>query len=170
MKIYIIGSAGSGKTTLSKIVNNIISIEVVNLDDIFWDNTSESFGNKRNEKERDSIFNHKLKEENWIIEGAYLYWPSKAFTEAHQLVFLDLNLYKVTFRIIKRFILRKINLEESNKKETIHQLIKLIRWNINQVKIMKEYFQNNKILYPHLITLRNKRDIKKYLSKLRANI
>lgn len=45
-KVHIIGGPESGKSYLANLISNQTNIKNYNLDDIFWDNTSNTFGIK----------------------------------------------------------------------------------------------------------------------------
>ena len=48
MKLFIIGAAGSGKTTLASKLSKELHLITVNLDDLFWVNSINTYGIKRN--------------------------------------------------------------------------------------------------------------------------
>lgn len=167
MKLYIIGPAGSGKTTLSNKISRILNIEATNLDDIFWENNTMSFNNKRDEKIRNNLYNEILNKKSWIIEGAYISWPAKGFNLADKLIYLNINNITLNKRILIRFIKRKLRIENSRKKESLKQVIDLIKWNKQQNLLMREKFINNKENYTNLIILSNKKNIKAFMNNLK---
>ncbi len=166
MKIYVIGPAGSGKTTLAKQASKVLSCSHTDLDDIFWDNQQNSFGIKRDESTRNEINEKVLNQESWIIEGAYLSWPEEGFKYADKLIFLDFKNYILTFRIIRRFIQRKFGFHDCKKKETLSNLIELLKWNTIQAIKMKDYFHSEKEDYPNLIRLSSNREINDFLNEI----
>ena len=166
MKIYIIGPSGSGKTTLANQLSKKTNIEHTNLDDIFWENKTNSFNIKREETLRNNIYNKVLNKESWIIEGAYISWPEKGFLLADKFVYLNINNTILNQRIILRFIKRKLRIESSAKKETLKQLISLIKWNKQQSLLMKEKFNNKE--YPNLTILSSTKEINDLINNLAA--
>ncbi len=168
MKIYIIGPSGSGKTTLAIQLSKKTNIEHTNLDDIFWDNNNDSFNNKRDENLRNNLYDKVLNKESWIIEGAYISWPEKGFLLADKFIYLNINNKIINRRIILRFIKRKLGIETSTKKETLKQLIALIKWNKQQSLLMKEKFNNKEYKYPNLTILSNTKEINTFINNLAA--
>ena len=166
MKIYVIGPAGSGKTTIAKQLSASLDIPHTDLDDIFWVNQKNSFGIRRDEKIRNEMYENILCQKTWIIEGAYLSWPSNSFRLADKLVFLDIRNNILIFRILKRFIKRKLGYENCKKKETLEGMAKLLKWNKNQAIKMKKYFQVNRENYPNLVCLSNSRQINQFLEEV----
>lgn len=134
MKIHIIGGPGSGKTYMANLISNQTNIKNYDLDDIFWDNSSNTFGIKADTKTRDMNLNKILSNNCWIIEGVYYAWLNESFSRADAIIVLKTNVYIRDWRIIKRFIKRKIGLAPCNKRETLKGLIGLINWNHNYDK------------------------------------
>lgn len=127
MKIHIIGGPGSGKSFLAGKLSRQYGIPHYDLDDIQWDNSTGSYGTKRNPQERDELLSEILRNDDWIIEGVYYSWCSRCFEDADRIILLEVPRHKYRFRIIRRFIRRKLNLEKG-KKETLKSLSALLKW------------------------------------------
>jgi adenylate kinase family enzyme len=135
-KIHIIGSVGSGKTTLARNLSVKLSIPYYEIDNIVWKRTKN--GDIRNSMEdRDSIFQTIIRKDHWIIEGVHYEWVSKSFEEADIILVLDVAKRKRRYRIIKRFIFQKIGIEKANYKPTFKMLRKMFSWNHNFELIYK---------------------------------
>ena len=127
MKIHIIGGPGSGKSFLARKFSEQYKIPHYDLDDIQWDNSAEGYGTKRGSQERDSLLAGILKKDDWIIEGVYYSWCTQCFEDADRIILLEVPRYKYRFRIIRRYVRRKLNLEKG-KKETLKSLSELLKW------------------------------------------
>lgn len=127
MKIYIIGGSGSGKTYLANKLSKEHNIEHYDLDDLQWDNKAEFYGVKRNPDERQAMLQEILNKENWIIEGVYYKWCKQCFADADKIYLLEVPRSTYRYRIIKRFIRRKLG-REKGKKETFKSLKNLLKW------------------------------------------
>jgi len=165
MRLFIIGAAGSGKTTLSKEIGNQLNISPVNLDDIFWDNTLNAYGIKRNEIERDKLLDEEITKSSWIIEGAYISWSLKAMKCSDRIIYVNTPKNIINYRIWKRFINRKLGIETRSKKETLKGIFALIKWNNNQMieidKLIKDLSKEKNV-----DIVRSKREIKQIKDKL----
>jgi adenylate kinase family enzyme len=146
MKIHIIGGSGSGKTYLANKLSKEYNIEHYDLDNLQWDNKAEFYGVKRNPDERRKMLQDILAKDNWIIEGVYYKWCKQCFAEADKIYLLEVPEHVYKYRIIKRFIKRKLGIEKG-KKETLKSLKDLLKWT-------KSYQENDiveikKILEPY---------------------
>jgi adenylate kinase family enzyme len=128
-RIHIIGGAGSGKTHAACRISEKLGIRAYDLDNIFWDNTDKSYNQKAIPEVRDQKLKQILLNDSWIIEGVYFKWLKESFQQADVIILLMPNYAICTFRVISRFIKRKIGIIPSKKKETIKGLIELIKWN-----------------------------------------
>lgn len=127
-KIHVIAGPGSGKSFLANRLAQILKIEVFDLDRLFWDPNSDSYGVKTPQGQRNDKLQAILKKDKWIIEGVYHKWLYDSFDQADIIVVLNPNPFLRTWRICIRFIKRKLRLIPS-KKETIKDLVQLIIWN-----------------------------------------
>ena len=111
MKIHIIGCSGSGKTYLAKALSKKYNIPHFDLDDIQWDNESNEYGKKMPVEKRNYLLQQILANNSWIIEGVYYAWVLESFEKADIIYVLDIPKYIYKYRIIIRFLKRKIGLQ-----------------------------------------------------------
>lgn len=139
MKIYIVGSVGSGKTTLARKVATLLKVQHYETDNFVW--TRHITGDIRNGIDvRDQLFEEAMRSPHWVIEGVHIDWTDAAILNADQIIFLDIPLKIRTWRIIKRYILQMLKLEKSNYKPTFTIFKKMFGWNIYFEQHMKPKF------------------------------
>src|SRR5437870_5427358 len=97
-KIAIIGSPGSGKTTLADQPGKLLDIEVFHLDRYFW----QSGWKEMPRVDRIEILKDLVRKEQWIIEGTYLSSSEPRLNRADIIIFLDIPFLLCLQRIIHR--------------------------------------------------------------------
>jgi len=127
MKIHIIGGPGSGKSFLAKELSKRYGIPRYDLDDLFWENDTGRYGVKRDPQERDALLEQILQKKDWIIEGVYYAWCGRCFEDADKIYLLDVPRHQARHRIIRRFVRRKLALEDG-KRETLRSVSDLLKW------------------------------------------
>lgn len=129
VKIHIIGGPGSGKSYIAQKISEHLQINCYDLDQLFWDNRATHYGIKNGPEKRDQQLQQIIHQESWIIEGVYYSWLQESFKQSDYIFILTPNVYLRDWRIMKRFMLRKIRLLPTQKKESFRSFIELIKWN-----------------------------------------
>jgi adenylate kinase family enzyme len=127
-KVHIIGSVGSGKTTLAKRLSVKMKISHYELDNVVWQRY-ETGDVRRDVKERDEYLQRIIQRDAWIIEGVHYDWVHDSFKNADIIILLNPPYATRTYRIIKRFILQILGIEKSNYKPTFAMFRKMFAWN-----------------------------------------
>ena len=127
-KIHIIGSVGSGKTTLARTLSLVMSVPHHELDNVVW-KRYKTGDIRRSDHERDEYLQSIIQSSDWIIEGVHYEWVQRSFMEADLIIFLNTRKVTRTIRIIKRFIFQKLGLEKANYTSTITMFRKMFDWN-----------------------------------------
>jgi adenylate kinase family enzyme len=164
-KIHIIGSVGSGKTTLARTLSSKIEIPYYELDNVVWQR-AKTGDIRRSDQERDYYLNQITHSDYWIIEGVHYKWVLSSFQEADLIIFLDTPFAKRKARIIKRFFLQKIGVEKANYRPTLTILKKMFTWNAHFEQVSKPEILN--LLQPFtnkLIVLKDNNEAANYLKR-----
>ena len=154
MKIYIIGPVGSGKTTLSKKLSKNLGIKNYELDKVVWDDINGNI--KRNPKKIEKLFNNIINNDDWIIEDVGRKCFKLGVVNADIVYYINLNRFILYFRIIKRWIKQKLNLEKYNYKPTIKSLFESFGWLHNDLINRKNKINELKQLNSNVIVLNNR--------------
>lgn len=136
MKIHIIGSVGSGKSTMARRLSAEYRIPYYELDNVVWQR--HEGGDIRNSPEvRDKEFRRIINQQQWIIEGVHHTWTTHGFQCADLVIFLDTPVRVRNWRILKRFAVQKLGFEKGNYKQTWSMLRKMYKWNYHFEKTSK---------------------------------
>ncbi|OBZ18531.1 AAA family ATPase [Bacillus sp. FJAT-27264] len=100
MKIMIIGSNGSGKSTFSRELGEILQLPVYHLDLYFWKPGWIQIPNE----EWVDLIKDLVEREEWIIDGYYGRTLDIRMQAADVIVLFDLSPWITTYRVIKRRI------------------------------------------------------------------
>lgn len=163
MKIHIIGCSGTGKTYLANGLAEKYNIPHFDLDNLQWDDSAGTYGVRTPVEKRSALLQQILEKESWIIEGVYYAWVGQCFEDADVIYVLDVPKHVYTYRIIRRFIRRKLGFEKG-KKETLKSLHNLLRWTDTFQKVNMEEIRNilqkyeDKVYY-----IRSSREVRKLI-------
>lgn len=158
MKIYIIGSPASGKTTLAKKLSKRYGIKHYELDCIVYDDENNHI--KRTKDEISKKFNEILKEESFILEDVGRSKFKKGREVADIIYYIKLSKLEVYKRLIKRWLNQRKGIESYNYPPTIYQLYGMFKDVKNYQKVEKQRLQELEIYKNKVIFLnKNKLDI-----------
>lgn len=127
MKIWIIGSVGSGKTTLAGKLSGQTGIPFYEVDCIVHDET-DSERRKRTPQEQAGLLRDIDRQPHWILEGTYRPSCHLLFELADTILFLDPPASVRRRRILKRFCRQKLGLESCHYRSDFHMLRMMYRW------------------------------------------
>ena len=125
MKILIIGSVASGKSTYSKKLSKKLDIKRYEIDEIVHDDISHT---KRSLEEQKEIIDEINKEDSWIIEGVLRKNLYFLLDMADEIILLDTSHKVRKFRIIKRYIKQKLKIEKCGYKPSISMVKDMFKW------------------------------------------
>ncbi len=165
-RILIIGDPGSGKNYLANILSKRLKLRIYDLDDLRY---KRRFDIPMPLNLRYKKLRILAKRRKWILAGVPYEWVGEALKRAELIIILREKFLLESVRIIRRFIKRKLS--GSTDKETIRDVIKLIRWDYDdfhkkgaEKKAMYRHIQNK--YGKKIVLLRSKADVRKFLDNL----
>lgn len=120
-RIHILGAAGSGKTTVARLLANLYHLPWYELDVIGYEG---GFGRRRTLEERQTELARIIAGATWVTEGIFLWWTQEIFKAADRIVWLDLPWHVALPRIVTRHI--KADLAGNNRHAGFAKLAKFI--------------------------------------------
>lgn len=163
IKIHIIGSVGSGKTTLAKELSSRFDIPYYEIDNIVW-KRDRNGDIRRTDEEREAVLNQIIQSESWIIEGVHNEdWVKDSFHYADVILFLDIPYSMRTYRIIKRYLKQRLHLESANYKPTFSIFLKMFKRNRHFEEVGKvNFFKKYGIYKDKVVVIQNKQQLKDF--------
>jgi len=138
-RISIVGTTGSGKTTLAQKIAQHFQIPHIELDALYWE---PSWTAASEQVFRDRVLKA-LKGDRWVIDGNYSGVRDVVWSKADTVVFLDYSFWLVVRRLLHRTLQRSLKQEEL--------------WNGNRESIWKSFFTQESILLWMLQTYQRNR-------------
>lgn len=169
MRVNVVGTAGSGKSTLSKRIAQELNAPYIQLDELHW---------KPNwEQSSDEEFFSKLEEAltpaSWVLDGNYTKSIPIKWQRVQLVVYLDLPFHVVLYRIVVRSLLRVFNREElfNGNRETLRNLLSsnsMILYTISTFhknrKLHDERVAKKEYAHIKFVRLTSKREVEEFVT------
>ena len=161
-RITIVGSGGSGKSTLSRKLAAITGLPITHLDMEFWRPNWERTPHDEWTEKQMGLIEHK----QWIIDGNYNSTLELRFAAADLVIFLDISRFVCLLRVLKRRNKKRTDFPSFLEEKLDWEFLKWI-WNFPKngkdtiLRLHKEY--PNK----PFVVIRNKKELKKILEEFR---
>ena len=173
MKINVVGTSGSGKSTFAKALGQTLNYPYIEMDALFW--------GKNWSMPEDEVFFKKLEQalqmNDWVLDGNYTRTTSIKWKEVDMVIWIDYSFLRTLFQAIHRAISRAITGEElwpgTGNREHFRTLFtkeSIVLWSIKSYgKNKRNYTQIMKDpTYKHIqfIRLRNPRQRSAFLKSM----
>ncbi|WP_074087960.1 DNA topology modulation protein [Paenibacillus sp. P32E] len=168
-RILVIGSGGSGKSTLSRKLGGILKLPVIHLDTYFW---NANWVPKEN-AEWDQIVERFTYEDQWIIDGNYSRTMDSRIKRADLIVFLDMPRVLCMYRIFKRRIMyhkkARPDMNEECPEKIDWDFVKWV-WNYRTRSRKNTIKKLERIQEPQqVITLKTRKQVDEFIRSLEQN-
>lgn len=173
-RVSVVGTSGSGKTTVAKEITQIIDTKHIELDAIHWRKGWQEIP----ELDFREIISRETAEESWVIDGNYSDVRDIVWSRADTLVWLDLPFFTLFSRIFWR-TLRRIVTRERLWNDNVESIDALIGSDSMLLWVVKTYWRRkkdfpvllSKLEYSHLqvVRLKTKKDIEEWVSSIEVS-
>jgi len=131
MRLHLIGGPGSGKSLVARQLGERFDVPVLDLDEIYWTHEGGDYGDydaRADPAGRDEALAEFIRQDDWIVEGAYYRWLGEGFRKADRIFLVNTPRWVRRIRILRRFLRRKLG-RERNRHESLRGLLRILRWN-----------------------------------------
>jgi len=176
MRINIIGTAGSGKSTFSKQVAKKLKIPYVELEALAW----KSNWAEATDEELFSKLERHLSSDDWVLDGNYSKTRHIKWNNCQMVVYLDMPFYIIFYRILRRTLIRIFTAEElwAGNKETFWRQFftrdSVIWWGLSNFFPKRRYYlidsKNPKYSHIKFVRLRSQKDVEHFFAHITAHL
>ncbi len=176
MKINIIGTSGSGKSTFGRKLAESLSLPFLEMDAVFW-GPDWTFPE---DKELFSILASALEGENWVLDGNYTRTIPLKWDNIDIVIWLDFSFLRTLLQAVTRAVTRLLTREEiwpgTGNRETLGKLFSrdsIVLWTLktyrrNRKKFIR-YMEVDEFKKIHFIRLKSPGQAKIFLQKVSRN-
>lgn len=176
MKINIIGTSGSGKTTFARKLAESLSLPFLEMDAVFW-GPDWTFPE---DKELYSKLTSALDGENWVLDGNYTRTIPIKWDNIDIVIWLDFSFLRTLFQAVTRAFTRILTREEfwpgTGNRETLGKLFSrdsIVLWTLKTYRRNRKkfagYMEADEFKEIHFIRLESPRQAKIFLQKASRN-
>ena len=171
MRINVVGTSGSGKTTFAKRIADKLDVPYVEMDALFWKpNWTES---------TDEEFLPRLEEavssDHWVLDGNYDRTRPIKWKRVQTVIYLDLPFHIVLYRITRRCLVRGLKREElwAGNRESLWKHLftrdSMVLWTISSFhRLRRRYtrtFEQPENSHIRFIRLRSRRETEDLITR-----
>jgi len=176
MRINIIGTAGSGKSTFSKQIAEKLKIPYIELEALAW----KSNWTEVTDEELFSKLERHLSSDDWVLDGNYPQTLHIKWKKCQMVVYLDMPFHIIFYRLLRRTLIRIFTREElwAGNKETFWRQFftrdSVIWWGLSNFFPKRRYYlidsMNPKYSHIKFVRLRSKKDIEDFVKHKLHNV
>ena len=138
-RFNVVGSSGSGKSTIARAIAQALRLPYVELDALFWKPDWQ--------ESSDDEFLPKLARalagDQWVLDGNYSRTTAIKWQRVEVVVWLDLSYWLILYQLVKRSFVRSLTGE--------------ILWSGNTESLVKTFFRKDSVIWWSLTNLRRVR-------------
>ena len=142
MRINVIGTAGSGKSTFSKRIAEKLDIPCIEIEELAW----KSNWTEATDDELFSKLKTLLSSEDWVLDGNYSKTRHIKWKRCQIVVYLDLSFHIIFYRLLRRTLIRIFTGKElwAGNKETFWRQFftrdSMILWTIKRFSMNRKRY------------------------------
>lgn len=171
MRINVVGTSGSGKSTFARRVADKLNVTYIEMDALYWKpNWTESTDEEFFPKLEDAVSS-----DQWVLDGNYDRTRPIKWNRVQTVIYLDLPFSVVLYRIVRRSIVRGLKREElwAGNRESVWKHLftrdSMILWTISSFRrIRKRYtkaFSMPEHSHIRFVRLRSRKETEDFITR-----
>ncbi len=171
-RFNVVGSSGSGKSTVGRLIADALGLKYVEIDSIFWrENWTEAPENEFLVDLRNA-----LSGDSWIVDGNYSRTVPVKWKNVEVVVWLDLPYALILYQVISRTLKRSLTGEElwagnrENLTKAFLQKDSVILWSMTHLGMIRRRYASAKDdpAYRHIrfVRLRSRKQVRNFINGL----
>lgn len=167
-KVLVIGSGGAGKSIFARRLSEVLNIEAIHLDALYWNPGWVETPKPEWRKTVEEL----LKRDSWIMDGNYSGTLDLRLEACDTVIFLDIARLTCLWRVLKRMAMyrnkRRPDMAEGCREKIDLGFISWV-WNYSKrsrpkiVERLKKCSQSKKVIW-----LRSQSEVEKFLDEVKA--
>lgn len=145
MKINVIGTSGSGKSTVARAVARQLSLPCIEMDALFW---QKNWGESSDEQ-LFARLEQALQQPGWVLDGNYNRSQAIKWREVQMIIWVDYSFSRTLYQAIKRAISRSWHQHElwpeTNCRESFRKSFfsrdSIILWTLKTWRLNRRRYQ-----------------------------
>ncbi len=170
MKINIIGTSGSGKTTFSKQLAEILNVPFIEMDALYWGPD----WTRLTDQDLFYRLRKALEGENWVLDGNYSRTQDIKWELVEVVIWLDYSFPRTLYQAVRRALTRILTREEfwpgTGNRESLRMLFSrdsIVLWTIQSYGRRKKkylsYLEADEFSHIHFNRLQSPREAYQFL-------
>lgn len=176
MRINVIGTSGSGKTTFSRKLAEVLGIPCIEIDEVYW-GPDWSFPH---DEEFFSNLSGLLEGDNWVLDGNYTRSMEFKWKRVQSVIWLNFSFPRTVYQAVSRAFSRLISREElwpgTGNRENLQMLFSkdsIVLWTITKyhkhVRRNNRYIVNPEFSHIKFHRLRSPKKSERFISIIEKN-
>lgn len=173
-RINVVGTSGSGKTTIGRRIAGVLRLPFHELDALHW---QPGWQETPREDLRQQLIQI-VQQDAWVLDGNYDHFRDEKWRRVQMVVWIDLSLPQTLWQVTKRTVMRSLSRKEiwpnTENRETMARALftrdSILRWALTthraNRRLYSELMRSSEYAHLRFVRLASNSDTAKFLTQL----